>query len=84
MSRFNQEINQLLNDFMVRITTKNDNNGPVYFMAYRCTLNKGFEFAYQKDDGEDRRMQNAVEILGRSDFNRGDMVYEIESTAFNG
>jgi hypothetical protein len=73
-----------INDFMVRITTKNDDNGPIYFMAYRCTINKGFELAYQKDDGEDRRLQNAVEILGRSDANRGDLVYEIESTAFNG
>lgn len=73
-----------LNDFMVRVTTKNDDNGPIYLMAYRCTINKGFELAYQKDDGEDRRMQNAVEILARSDSARGDLVYEIQSTAFNG
>ena len=73
-----------LDDFMVRITTKNDDNGPVYFMAYRCTMNKGLELAYQKDDGEDRRMQNSVEFLARSDSARGDLVWEIESTAFNG
>lgn len=72
-----------LNDFMVRITTLNDDNGPVYFMAYRCNVNKGFEWTYAKDDGEDRRLQNAVEIIGRSDPDRGDFVYEIEAP-FNG
>lgn len=72
-----------LPDFMLRITTKNDDNGPFYFMAYKCTLNKGFEYSFQKDDGEDRRLQNSVEIVARSDSARGDFVFEIEGP-FNG
>jgi len=72
-----------LPDFMLRITTKNDDNGPWYFMAYRCTVNKGFEYSFQKDDGEDRRLQNTVEILGRSDSGRGDLVWEIDGP-YNG
>jgi len=72
-----------LNNFMVRITTLNDDNGPVYLIAYYCNINKGFEWTYQKDDGEDRRLQNAVEIIGRSDPARGDFVYEIEAP-YNG
>jgi hypothetical protein len=72
-----------LPDFMVRITTKNGTNGPIYFIAYFCTVNKGLELAYQKDDGEDRRLQNSCEFVGRSDPNRGDFVFEIEGP-FNG
>lgn len=64
-------------DFMVRITTKNDDS-PVYLIVYKANINKGFEFSYQKDDGEDTRLQNTVEFLGRTDSARGGFVYEIE------
>lgn len=72
-----------LPDFMVRVTTKNGSNGPIYFIAYKCTVNKGLELAYQKDDGEDRRLQNPVEFMGRSDSARGNHVWEMEGP-FNG
>ena len=72
-----------LPNFMVRVTTKNDDNGPIYFIAYYCQINKGIEFAYQKDDGEDRRLQNPVELIARADPGRGDLVYELEGP-FNG
>jgi hypothetical protein len=71
-----------LNDFMVRITTKNDDK-TFTLIIYKANINKGWELAYQKDDGEDTRLQNTVELLGRTDANRGDLVYEIESY-FNG
>lgn len=69
----------VLNEFMVRITTLNDDNGPFYLIVYKCTINKGFELTFPKDDGEDRRIQNAVEIMGRVDTGRGGFVYEIEA-----
>lgn len=68
--------------FMVRITTAN-NGSPFYFISYKCQLQKGFNFQYAKDDGEDARIQNPVEILGRTDANRGGFVWEIEG-GFNG
>lgn len=68
--------------FMARITTKN-NGEPFYLTAYKCQLQKGFNFQYQKDDGEDTRIQNPLEILGRTDSNRNGYVWEIEG-AFNG
>lgn len=68
--------------FMVRITTKN-NGVPFYFMAYRCQMQKGFAFSFQKDDADDTRIQNPVEIVGKTDSNRNGYVWELESS-FNG
>lgn len=68
--------------FAVRITTKNSGS-PFYLTGYKCQLQKGFNFQYQKDDGEDTRIQNPVEILGRTDPYRNNFVWEIEG-AFNG
>ncbi len=65
--------------FMCRITTKN-NDVPFYFMAYKCNIAKGFSFAYQKDDGDDTRLQNTIEIMTKQDPARGDLVWEIEGT----
>jgi len=73
----------VLPNFMVRVTTKNDDNGSIYLIGYYCNINKGFEFAYQKDDGEDRRLQNSFEFVGRGDPGRGSKVYELEGP-FNG
>ena len=70
-------------ELMVRITTKNSGT-PFYFTAYRATLQKGFAFAYQKDDGEDARIKNPVELLGKTDSYRKGYVWEIESDGFNG
>lgn len=65
--------------FMVRITTKNDGR-PVYFYAYKCNLKKGFSFDYAKDDAEDRRMKNAIEIVGKQDSARNNFVWSIMYT----
>jgi hypothetical protein len=68
--------------FMLRITTANGGE-PFYFTAYRCNLVKGFTFQYQKDDGEDTRIKNPIEIIGKSDSTRNGFVWEIEGS-FNG
>lgn len=68
--------------FMVRITTKND-GGPFYFTAYRCQMQKGFNFQFPKDDADDRRIVNPVELIGKTDFNRNGFVWEMEGN-FNG
>lgn len=68
--------------FMLRITTANSGS-PVYFTAYKCQLQKGFNFKYQKDDGDDTRIQNPVEIIGRTDPYRRGFVFELEAN-FNG
>lgn len=65
-------------EFMVRVTTKNDGRA-FYLTAYRCTLAKGFTFEYQKDDADDRRLKNPVEITGKTDANRSGYVWEIMS-----
>ena len=67
---------------MIRLTTKNNDN-TFYFTAYRCNIQKGFEFEYQKDDGDDTRLKNSVELIGKTDPNRGDFVWELEAP-FNG
>ena len=68
--------------FMVRITTKNNNN-TFYFTAYKCNLAKGIAFAYGKDDAEDTRVTNPIEITTKQDPYRNDYVWEIEGP-FNG
>lgn len=67
---------------MIRTTTKNGST-PFYFTAYRCNIQKGFSFEYQKDDADDTRLKNAIELIGKTDPNRGDLVWEIQSD-FNG
>lgn len=67
---------------MIRLTTKNNSN-TFYLVAYRCNIQKGFEFSYQKDDGDDTRLKNNVELIAKTDPNRGGFVYEIEAP-FNG
>jgi hypothetical protein len=64
--------------FIARITTKNDDK-PFYFIGYRCNLRKGFTFAFAKDDGDDRRIFNPVEIICKTDslYNSG-LVYEMD------
>lgn len=68
--------------FMARITTANGGE-PFYFTAYKCQMQKGFSFQYQKDDGDDTRLQNPIEVLGRQDPYRGNFVWELEGE-FNG
>lgn len=68
-------------EFMCRVTTKNDGR-TFYFVAYRCTLQKGFTFDYQKDDADDRRIKNPIEIIGKTDANRSGYVWEIGSDFF--
>jgi hypothetical protein len=65
--------------FMVRITTKNDGR-PVYFYAYKCNLKKGFSLDYSKDDAEDRRVKNAIEVVGKQDSARNYFVWSIMFT----
>jgi len=64
--------------FVSRITTKNDDK-PFYYIGYRSNLRKGFTFAFQKDDGEDRRVFNPVEIICKTDslYNSG-LVFEMD------
>lgn len=68
--------------FMLRITTKNSDS-PFYFTAYKCNIGKGFSFQYQKDDGEDTRIQNPIELVAKQDPYRNDYVWEMEG-GFNG
>ena len=68
--------------FMVRISTKNSGS-PFYFTAYKCQLQAGFNFSYQTDSGEDTRIQNPIEIMGKTDPYRNGYVWEIEGQ-FNG
>lgn len=63
--------------FMVRLTTKNS-GGTFYVVAYRCNIVKGMEFSYQKDDSEDTRIQDSVEIIAKTDSARGGLVFELE------
>lgn len=72
-----------LPEFMVRVTTSNSDT-PFYLTAYRCTLQKGFTFEYQKDDAEDPRIKNPMEILGKTDSTRNGYVWELESEGFRG
>lgn len=67
---------------MIRTTTSNGSE-PFYFIAYKCNIRKGFEFAFQPDDAEDTRIKNAIELIGKTDSNRGGLVYEIQGY-FNG
>ena len=67
---------------MIRTTTKNGEE-PFYFIAYRCNIRKGFEFAFQPDDAEDTRLKNTVELIGKTDPNRGGLVWELQGY-FNG
>ena len=69
--------NSTLPYLLVRLTTDNDSN-PITFMAYKCQLNSGFNFSYKKDDDEDTRLFNPVEIIGRTDSSRNDFVWEIQ------
>ena len=67
---------------MIRTTTLNGSE-PFYFIAYKCNIRKGFEFAFQPDNAEDTRIKNSVELIGKTDSNRGGLVYELEGY-FNG
>lgn len=69
--------------FMCRVTTKNDDK-PLYFTAYKCNVQKGFSFQYQKDDAENRVLQNPIEMIAKQDPYRGYYVWELESNYFNG
>jgi len=64
--------------FIIRITTKNDDK-PFYFIGFRANLRKGFTFAFAKDDGDDRRVFNPIEIVCKIDslYNDG-LVWEAE------
>jgi len=72
-----------LSKFMLRVTTKNDDR-PVYFTAYKCNLQKGFSFQFQKDDSENRVLQNPIELIAKQDSARNDYVWELNSDYFEG
>jgi hypothetical protein len=64
--------------FMTRITTKNGDN-PFILTAYKCNVQKMFGFQYKKDDGDDSRINNPVEIIAKSDDQRNGYVWELQS-----
>ena len=63
--------------FIIRITGLNDGY-TFWLIGYKANIAKGFMFEFQKDDAEDRRIKQPIEINLKTDptYNNG-MVYKL-------
>jgi hypothetical protein len=67
---------------MCKIETENDGKH-LEAQFFKCSLAKLFSFKYAKDDAEDARIKNPIELLAKSDANRANKVVHLEGN-FNG
>ncbi len=67
---------------MVKIETVNDGKH-LEAQFFKCSLAKLFSFEYQKDEADDARIKNPIELLAKSDSNRANKVVHLEGD-FNG
>ncbi len=51
--------------FMARITTKNDGK-PFYWIGFYGNIKSGYSFEYKKDNENDRRLSNPMELVFKS------------------